>query len=344
MLVWLEAALLVLLLGGSFFFAMAETALISADRIRIRTRAQEGDGRARILESLLKRPERLVTTVLVGNNIVNIIATSLATTMAIQLWGAAQGALVAAIGMTVVVLVVGEITPKTLAVQRSLSLALSIARPVQMLQSVLHPVSYVLSALARALLRVFGVRRQLQPAFITQEQIQMLVREGVKEGEVEHFEHRVIQEVFDFTETPVEKVMTSRDKVQFLPRGATLLEALEMAGRTGHSRLPVVDGDFDHVLGFVHAKDLLRFTDAQLRELPVTHVQRAVLTVRADTRSDHVLARMQRERKLMSIIQDRSGRSLGIATVEDLLEELVGEIHDEFDRVERQAGEPEEQV
>lgn len=339
MVVWIESAFLLLLLAGSFFFAMAETALISADRIRIRTLAAQGDLRAQTLERLLKEPERFVTTVLVGNNIVNIVAASLATALAIQLWGPAKGAALAAVGMTGIVLVFGEITPKTLAVKRALPLSLRVARLVATLEWVLRPVSAVFSAIAVGLLRLFGVRGDVRAPFITQEQIQMLVHEGVKEGEVERFEQRIISEVFDFTETPVEKVMTPRERIRHLSKSATLLEALELAGRTGHSRLPVIDGDLDHVLGFVHAKDLLRFSDTELRELPVTQVLRSVLFARAETRSDHVLARMQRERKLMAIVQGVDGRNLGIATVEDLLEELVGEIHDEFDKVERPDGE-----
>ena len=336
LLVWIEFAIVVLLLGGSFFFAMAETALISADRIEIRSRSRNGEVRAIALEKLLKHPEKLVTTVLVGNNIVNIVAATLATTIAIQLW-ATKGPIIAAVGMTFIVLVFGEITPKTLAVQRSLPLALLVARPVAAFQRALMPVNAVLSGISSLLLRLFGVRRADRRSFITQKQIQMLVQEGMDEGELEQFEHRVIQEVFDFTDTPLAKVMTPREKVRFLDKTNTMNEALEMVGRTGHSRLPVVDGYFDHVMGFVHAKDLLRYSDKELHELPVTQVIRAVLSSRGEARSDHVLARMQRERKLMAIVQNADGRNIGIATVEDLLEELVGEIHDEFDRPESPA-------
>jgi CBS domain containing-hemolysin-like protein len=129
--------------------------------------------------------------------------------------------------------------------------------------------------------------------------------------------------------------------VRWIEKGATMREALELSAKSGHSRLPVVDGDFDHVMGFVHVKDLLRYTDAELAAEPVTDVLRGVLFAQHDSASDHVLVRMQREHKLMAIIQSQNGHNIGICTAEDLLEELVGEITDEFDpesqvRVERQ--------
>jgi len=332
-----QSAGLVALLGFSAFFSMSETALISADRVRLRGLAREGDLRARRLEHLLERPERVLTTILIGNNLVNIAATALATLIAIQVFGSAGAAIATGI-MTFVVLIFAEITPKTLAVRRSLSLALRVSGPLVAIHALLLPFVWFFGHVARGLLRPFGITWQEKAPFVTQSMIAQLVRMGVEEGEVEKFEERVISEVFDFTETPLHKVMTPRERVRYMAKEAKLQEALEMAGRTGHSRLPVADGDFDHVLGFVHAKDLLRFSDEQLHEVPVTQVLRAVLLARDDARSDRVLARMQRERKLMAIVQDSEGHNLGIATVEDLLEELVGEIHDEFDRTEGPAG------
>lgn len=328
---WYQAATLVALLGMSGFFSMSETALVSADRFELRHLVERGDRRAKRLEMMLDQPERLLTTILLGNNLVNIAATALATSVALTLFDSYAVAISTAI-MTFMVLVFAEITPKSIAVRRSLSLALRVSAPLRVVENVLWPFVRLFSAIAKVMLLFVGIKTSEHTPFVTQAQIEGLVRMGAQEGEVETFEAHVISEVFDFTETDIHEVMTPMETVQYVRKAATLREALELSARTGHSRIPVVDGDFDHVLGFVHVKDLLRFTDEELGSEPVTDVLRAVLFVRHDAHSDKVLVRMQREHKVMAIIQDGEGHNVGIATAEDLLEELVGEITDEFDK------------
>lgn len=328
---WLQLAALVLLLGLSGFFSMSETAFIRTNSVKIKGLADDGDKRAKRLLGMLRRPEEILSAILVGNNLVNIAAASLATVIAVELWGA-TGALIATFVLTAVILVFAEITPKTLAVHNSEGLAVHISRPLSLTDRVFRPVAWLMTRIAAGLLRLVGVK--VQPGeqfFVTQEEIEMMVKVGAEEGEVEAFEKKVIEEVFDFTETAVHRVVTPWTRVKFLPKDSTLKEALEMVSESGHSRIPIVDGDFEHVMGFVHAKDLLKHSDDDLAELPVMTELRAVLFTSANTPADKVLARMQRERKLMAIVQNQEGHNLGIATVEDLLEELVGEIHDEFD-------------
>ncbi len=310
---------------------MSETALVSTDRLALRHKAEAGSKRAKRLEAMLDEPERLLTTILLGNNLVNIAATAVATAMALQLFDSYAIAISTGV-MTFLVLVFAEITPKSLAVRRSMPIALVVSRPLKLIETVLYPFIWLLGGITKGLLALFGVKTDAKVPFITQAQIESLVKMGAKEGEVEQFEERVITEVFEFTETDVEEIMTPREKVQYITKDVPMRTALELSARTGHSRLPVVDGNFDHVLGFVHVKDLLRFSDEQLAEEPITDILRGVLFTQQDTQSDKVLVRMQREHKLMAIIQDADGQNIGIATAEDLLEELVGEITDEFDK------------
>ncbi len=311
---------------------MSETAFTSTDPLQVRGRAEGGDWRAKRLLRLLEHPEKILTTVLVGNNIVNIGASVLSGIVAAEMLGPAAGPAVAVIVMTFFVLVFSEITPKTLAVRHAQPIALAITPIMAVVQLILAPFVAIFAWAARVLLAAFGVKgANDNPFIVTQAHIENMVRVGAAEGEVERFEEKVITEVFDFTETQVHRVMTPADKIQYLDKSARLHDALNMSAASGHSRIPIIDGDLDHVLGFVHAKDLLRFDDEALRTEPVTDALRAVLITPDDTSPDKVLARMQRERKLMAIVQDDEGRTVGIATVEDLLEELVGEIHDEFD-------------
>lgn len=325
-----EGLVLLAFLAGSAFFSLSETAMIGVNRHRVRQMAQEGDARAARLDHMLDEPERILSTVLIGNNLVNIGATAFATVVAVALFGG-KGALIATGVMAVLIIIVSELLPKTLAVQNPLPVALAIAQPLRVVEAVLKPLVAGATWIARATARLFGVKTTSSAPYITPDEIEMLVRMGVEQGEVAKFEQRVISELFQFTETDVHKVMTPADKVHWLPKEATLSAAAEMAAKEGRTRIVVCDGDFDHVLGVVHVRDLLRFSDLQLDRTPVTTALRGVLVAPADLSADRLLLRMQREHKLLAVIQGPDGHNLGICTVEDLLEELVGEIHDEFD-------------
>lgn len=325
-----EATILLAFLASSAFFSVSETAMIGTNRHHLRQLAKSGNARAARVDTMLDEPERVLSTILIGNNLVNIGATAFATVVALRLFGP-DGALIATAVMAVLIILVSELLPKTLTVQNPLPIALAIAFPLRVVESLLKPFVLGAAAVSKLAARLFGVKATGSAPFITPDEIEMLVRMGVEQGEVAQFEQRVISELFAFTETDVHKVMTPAAKVHWLPKECTLAAAAEMASRTGRTRILVADGDFDHVLGCVHVRDLLRFSDLQLDRTPVTAALRSVLVVPADLSADRLLLRMQREHKLLAVIQDPDGRNIGICTVEDLLEELVGEIHDEFD-------------
>src|ERR1041385_8909081 len=298
---------------------MSETAFIGVNRIEVRRRAQEGSSRAARVDRMLDAQERILSTVLVGNTIINISAAGLATVIAEGLFTRFH-TIIATVAVTLVVLIFCEIAPNTL------------AAALAFVENLLRPIIVLAEVTGKALMRPFGVKAKGPAPYITPDEIEMLVRLGVESGDVAKFEAKVIQELFDFTETDVHKVMVEREKVHFLPKEATLAAAAELAAKEGRTRILVVDGDFDHVLGCVHGRDLLRFTDLQLDRTPVTVALRGVLFVPADLPADRLLVRMQKEHKLLAVIQEAgTGRNLGICTVEDLMEELGGEIHDEFD-------------
>lgn len=326
-----EGAILLGFLTAASFFSISETAMIGVDRLQVRQRAQQGSKKAKLVDQMLDEPERILSTVLIGNNLVNIGATAYTTAVAVQLFGT-TGAIVATIVLAILIILVTELLPKTLAVQSPLPIALNIARPLRVAEYMLMPLVVGATGLSKLMARLVGVKAAGKAPYITPDEIEMLVRMGVASGDVAKFEAKVISELFDFTDTDVHHLMVPRDQVHFLPKEATLTAAAEMAAKEGRTRILVVDGDFDHVLGCVHVRDLLRFTDLQLDRAPVTTALRGVLFAPADLPADRLLVRMQKEHKLLAVIQEPpTGRNLGICTVEDLLEELVGEIHDEFD-------------
>ncbi|MBI4393775.1 MAG: HlyC/CorC family transporter [Euryarchaeota archaeon] len=325
-----QIAGLVVLLAASAFFSMSETALISASRLRIRALKEKGSKRAALLDRLVHDPERLITTILVGNNIVNIAASVLSAVIAQGLFGS-SGAAIATGAMVFLVLVFGEVTPKTLAVRYSMGIALAVAWPMSVMEVVLSPLVWLFSGIANRLLFILGAPRRRHVGFITEEEIKLMLRVGEEQGSIEGFERKVIGEVFRFTETKASRVMTPRDQIAFVDKEASLAEALETVNKSGYSRILVADRSLDHVLGFIHAKDLLRLSDAELKVKKAAELRRKVLIARDDVDTDDLLVSMQRLHTQIAVLQDARGETMGLLTVEDLLEELVGEIHDEFD-------------
>jgi len=325
-----EAIALVGLFAAAMFFNMSETAMIGVGRVEVRRRAEAGSKRARLLDKMLDDPQRILSTVLVGNTIVTISAAALATHIAEQLL-TDFATLIATVTVTVIVLILCELVPKTLAVQHSLAFALRLAGPLRVVESILKPFIAVAGGTAKLIVRAFGEKPKSKAPYITSDEIEMLVRMGVEGGQVEHFEQRVISDVFDFTETDVAKVMTPAERVHMVGKQASLGQAARLAAKQGHSRIVVVDGGFDRVLGVVHIKDLLQYADDELDTMPVTLEVRGVLYAPHDLPADRLLVRMQKEHRLMAVIQDAGGKNIGIVTADDLVEELVGELHDEFD-------------
>ncbi len=328
--VLVELAVLLCLFAAAAFFSMSETAFIGVRRLDVRRKAEAGDKRAQRVDKMLDDPERILSTVLVGNTIVNIASAGLATHIAEQLL-VSWATLTATILVTIVVLIACELVPKTLAVQNPLRFAIRLARPLHVVESIMKPVIATAGAVTRGIVRLFGLKPARKASYITAEEIEMLVRVGVEQGEVDRFEQKVIQEVFDFTETPVSSIMTPAAKVHFLPRDATLAEATRVAAKEKRTRILVADGDFDHVLGFVHIKDLLHYTDQELERLPVTLSLRTTMSAPHDLMASSLLTQMQREHRSVAVVTDAHGHNIGILTADDLVEELVGEIHDEFD-------------
>lgn len=326
----IELVVLVVLFAASAFFSMTETAMIGVSRHAVRQKAEAGDGRAKLVDEMLSDPQRLLSTVLVGNTIVNITAATLATAISAQLLDA-WATLVATIVVTVIVLILCELVPKSLAVRHPLAFSLALARPLRVVESVLKPFIALAGAISKGVLLLFGQKTKSKAPYITSDEIEMLVRMGVEGGEVDRFEQRVISDLFEFTETDVHKLMTPASRVHFLRKEATLADAARMAAKQARSRILVVDGSFDHVLGVVHIKDLLHYRDDELDRLPVTLELRGVLYASHDLPADRLLVRMQKEHRFLAVIRDDEERNVGIVTADDLLEELVGELHDEFD-------------
>lgn len=329
---WIAVEILIisLFIVLSAFFSGSETALISVSKIRIRHLADTGNKKAAILMRLLESPEQFLTAILVGNNIVNITASVLAANAALATFGSSGIAIATGI-MTLFILVFGEVFPKTLASRHSESIALAVAKPIQVVILVLKPVVWSLTTFINFLIAILGVKERVKNPFVTEEKIKMMLRVGEKEGTIERHEREIIHNVFEFSDRKASEVMTPREKMVCIEHSQTLDSALALINDSGHSRIPVYENTFDNIIGMIYAKDFLKFRDYELGRIKVNQVLRPILVVKAGRKINSVLKELQQKKINISAVVDENSKVIGLVSIEDILEELVGEIFDEYD-------------
>ena len=322
------AVVIVLLIALSAFFSSSEIAMFSLAPHRLEKLVEEGKSGANTLDDLKSDPHRLLVTILVGNNIVNIAMSSIATgLLGFYLTGGAAVA-VATLGITALVLLFGESAPKSYAVENTESWALTIARPLKFSEYVLLPLVVTFDYLTRQVNRITGGRAAIETSYVTRDEIRDIIQTGEREGVIEEDEREMLQRIFRFTNTIAKEVMTPRLDVTGITVDAEIEEAIETCVQSGHARLPVYESSLDNVIGVVHLRDLVRDlnygsggADLELDDLiePILHVPES-------KNVDELFAEMRRKRMHMVIVIDEFGTTEGIVTVEDLTEEIVGEI------------------
>ncbi len=329
---WITAEIFIIsvLIVFSAFFSLSETALVSVGKIRIRHLAETGDKRAKLVVRLLENPEQFLAAILIGNNIVNITASVLATDAALRFFGS-SGIAIATGLMTLFILVFGEVFPKTLASRNPEYTAMHVAKPIIIVISVLKPVVWFITTIVNAMIVLFGGKERVRHPFVTEELIKMMVKVGEKEGTIEKHERELIHRVFEFTNGRAHGVMTPREKIACIEESETLDKALELINKSGHSRLPVYRGDFDNVVGMIYAKDFLKFRDYELNRIKVFQILRPLLIVKAGEEISSILKELQQKKMNISVVVDNNMKVIGLVSIEDILEELVGEIFDEYD-------------
>ncbi len=325
-----EILVILVLIVFSAFFSGSEAALLSVNKIRIRHLADTGNKNAAMLVKLLENPEQFLTAILVGNNIVNITASVLAADAALRFFGSGGIAIAAGV-MTLFILVFGEVFPKTLASRHSESVSLHVAKPIRTVIYILNPVVWVLTEFINFLIVLLGGKERVKHPFVTEELIKMMVKVGEKEGTIEKHERELIHKVFEFTNGKAHGVMTPREKIVCIEESETLDTALELINKSGHSRLPVYRVNFDNIVGMIYAKDFLKFRNYELSGIKVFQVLRPLLVVKAGKEISSVLKELQQKKMNISVVVDNNMKVIGLVSIEDILEELVGEIFDEYD-------------
>ncbi len=312
---------------ASGFFSGSETALIGIARERVHQLA--GSRRGRRLAELVSDPEAMLSTLLLANNFVNILGASAATALFIDLLGEQWGPWVATGAVTAVILVVGEITPKSLATRYTEQFALRVAPTIWQLSKVLRPIARVFQIAARGLFRLFRLDPDRAQPGITEEDIRTMAVLGEAEGEIESAEREIIHALFSLADRPVREVMTPRVDIVSVSWPTTMEDLRAAVAATGHSRFPVVEFELDHMLGILHVKDLLRLPHPEAHD--IKRLLREPHYVPENKPILELLQEMRRRRFAFAVVLDEHGGVEGLVTVKDLVSELVGEMQDEFD-------------
>jgi len=309
----------------SALFSGAEMAFISVSRARVRELTKKGDSRANTLDNLMKAPDEVVSAIVVGNNIVNIFASVIAGAIATTVFGDIGIGIATAL-MTMIIVIFCEVTPKAFGINNE-KMAIRIARPLHILTMILYPVSVALTAVSNAIIVLAHGKNHRRTA-VTEGEIRAMLELGEEEGTIKKDEREMVNEIFDFDETQAGEVHVPRRDIVFLQEEDSIKKLVQTSLGTGYSRFPVYRENIDDIVGLVHIKDTLAVDD---RQQPISTILREVLKIRAGMKADDVLREMQRRKVHLAVMQGEDGLTLGLVTLEDLIEEVFGEITDEHD-------------
>lgn len=324
---WIVLAILLVL---SAFSSGSETALTSVSRVKIKHLVEEKVPSAIRLEKLLEQPSKFLSTILLVNNLVNIAAASLATMLAARYFEHYVVAISTGI-MTFIILVYGEIIPKSFAAQNAEKIALRVARPISILQTLFYPIVHAFILIANLFIRLLGGKTMKEGPFLTEEEIKTIVSVGEEEGVIEAEEKRMIHSIFEFGDTIVREVMVPRIDMICVESSYPVKRALQLIAEEGHSRLPVFEGNIDNVVGILYARDLLVRLSRGKADKPLKELVRPAYFIPETKKVNDLMRELQKVRQHMAIVVDEYGQTAGLVTMEDLLEEIVGEIYDEYD-------------
>lgn len=332
-LVLVKIILIFILLCFSAFFSGSETALFSLGSVKLFKLKESKHPKAVLIDKLLGNPRRLLISILVGNECINISASALAASLCISLVGF-QGKWLAIAVMTPLILLFGEVLPKTIAVSHSERFSFFVARPIDLFARIIFPLRWTLRRIVDALTALFGPREETNENIFYERELKDLVEVGHKEGVLEEVERELIHNILKFNDTLVFSIMTPRATMFTLPHDMTIEKAIKQITKHRYSRIPVYEQNKNVIIGILNAKDLLTIdpgTDGEATT--VAEIVRPANYIPQDRRIQLVLKEFQEKKIHLALVNNRANKVIGLITIEDVLEELFGEIYDEFDAV-----------
>lgn len=329
-----QLLLLILLLIMSAFFSASETSLMSLSKIKVRHMVEEDIKGAKLVERLVEKPDKLISSVLVGNNIANIASSALATALTMELFKG-NAVAIATVVMTILILIFSEITPKSLAAQNADRVALFVARPLSLIVSIINPVVVILTKITNFLVRLLGGKANADSPFITEEELKSMVNVSHEEGVLEIEEKQMIYNVFEFGDLQIKDVMIPRTDISAIDVKANFNEIMEIIKEDKYSRYPIYDESIDNIIGILNVKDFI-YSQHNENDFNIFNYMREPYFTYEFKKITEFFREIKKERNHMAIVIDEYGGTAGILTLEDLIEEIVGEIEDEYDEHEKE--------
>lgn len=326
----IQIVMLVILLIGSGFFSASETALMSLSRIRVRHMQEEGVKGAKLVGKLTEDSGKLLSSILVGNNVVNIAATSISTSLFISILGT-QGVAVATALMTILVLIFGEITPKTIAANNSEKIAILVSKPIKVIILILTPVVWIFNIITNIIFKIFGIKSKSGQPYITEEELRTMVNVSQEEGVLEIEERQIINNVFQFGDMQAKEAMVQRLDMVCIDAGDGYKEIISLFKEEQFSRMPVYEESADDIIGIVNIKDIIFLEEDEIANFDIRNYVREAFFTYEFKKITELLEEMKKDKSQMAIVVDEYGGTAGLITIEDLVEEIVGEIEDEYD-------------
>ena len=329
----IQIVLLIILLIGSGFFSASETALMSLSKIKMRHMEEDGVKGAKLVSTLIEDSNRLLTSILIGNNIVNIAATSITTSLFTAMLGA-QGVAIATGLMTVLVLIFGEITPKTISANNPEKASLVVAKPIKFFVTILTPIVWIFNIITKVIFKLFGVDDKGVNPFITEEELKTMVNVSHEEGLLEMEEREIINNVFEFGDMQAKEAMVQRLDIVAIDMEDSYEEIIDLFKTEKLSRMPVYEETIDDIIGILNIKDIIFLSDEEIENFDIKKYMREAFFTYEFKKITQLLEEMKKDKSQMAIVVDEYGGTAGLITIEDLVEVIVGDIEDEYDEEE----------
>ncbi len=327
----IQLVIVLILLMLSAFFSSAETALTTVNKVRVRTLAENGDKRAAMVASVIENPGKMLSTILIGNNIVNLSASSLMTTLALRVFGSAAVGIATGV-LTLLILVFGEITPKTMSTMYAEQISFAYAGVIHVLMIILTPVIFIVNKLSRGVLFILRVDPDKKQDPMTEDELRTIVEVSHEEGVIETEEKKMINNVFDFGDAVAKDVMVPRIDMIMVDVDASFSELMSLFQEERFTRIPVYEENTDNVIGIVNMKDFILFDHEKEKNFSVRDYLREPLYTYEYKKTAELMLEMRKTFNNIAIVLDEYGATAGLITLEDMLEEIVGEIRDEYDQ------------
>ncbi|WP_330360298.1 hemolysin family protein [Alkaliphilus oremlandii] len=329
-----QLILLIFLLIVSAFFSASETSMMSLSKIRVRYMVEEEIKGAKLIQSLVEKPDKLISGVLVGNNIANIAGSALATSLMMEFF-AGNAVAIATIIMTILILVFSEITPKSLAAQNAEKVALMVVKPLSFIITILSPIVVIFTKVTNVLIRILGGKRREDAPFITEEELKSMVNVSHEEGVLEIEEKQMIYNVFEFGDLRIKDIMVQRTDISAIDKSSDFNKIMEIIKEEKYSRYPIYEDSIDNIVGILSVKDFI-YGDHIKEEFDISLYMREPYFTYEFKKITELFKEIRKNRNHMVVVVDEYGGTAGIVTIEDVIEEIVGEIEDEYDEVEKE--------